>query len=195
MRLFAAVLPPGPALDALAAAVDRVRAGLPDAGRLRWTDPAGWHVLLAFYGDVPEAAGPALRDRLARAAARHPPHRLCLAGGGRFGDRVLWAGVDGERAALTRLAGAAAAAGRRAGAAGPAADDRRPYRPHLTLARSRDRGRARVRLAPFADALAGFRGEPWTAAELRLLRSRLPAPGRPGEPPRYETLAAWPLGG
>lgn len=77
MRLFAAVVPPAPALAELAAAATELRA-LPGADRLRWTDPAGWHVALAFYGEVDEVAVPGLRERLGRAAGRHPGHGLRL---------------------------------------------------------------------------------------------------------------------
>lgn len=171
----------------VAGAVARVRT-LPEADRLRWTEPAGWHLVLSFYGEVPETAVPGLRTRLARAARRHPPHGLRLVGGGQFGDRTLWVGVAGDRAALRRLAWAAAAAGRRAGA--PAGEERRPYHPHLTVARNP----AGVPLARYAAGLADFAGSPWPVTELRLLRSHLPTSGVAGEQPRYETLSAWPLG-
>lgn len=189
MRLFAAVVPPAGARGELARALAPVRA-LPGAGRLRWADPAGWHVALAFYGEVGEAVVPALRERLARAARRCPPHRLRLAGGGRFGQRVLWAGVEGETGTLARLAGAAEAAGRRSGAGG---GERRGYQPHLTLARARRDG---ADLAPFATALSGFAGGAWTVAEFRLLHSvPPPADAPPGTRPRYETVGVWPLTG
>jgi 2'-5' RNA ligase len=187
MRLFVAVLPPAPALAELAAAVRALHA-LPGADRLRWTDPPGWHLALAFYGEVPEEALPALRGRLERGAARHPAPVLRLAGGGRFGDRVLWAGVAGGTDVLRRLAATVSAAARRAGVPMP---ERRPYHPHLTLARG---GRTRVALGPFAAGLGGFAGTEWTASAISLIRSHLPATGEAGGRPRYETLASWPLG-
>lgn len=195
MRLFAALRPPDAALAELREAVAGLH-GLPGAGRLRWADPAGWHVALAFYGDVPAGAVPALCERLGAAASEVPPHGLRLAGGGRFGRRVLWAGVTGEgTAVLGRLAASAVAAGPAEGAAGDAEEQRprRAFEPHLTLARGR--GRVGADLAPFTSGLAGFDGGPWTAACFGLYRSRLPRGREPGERPRYETLAVWPLTG
>ncbi|GAB2577441.1 RNA 2',3'-cyclic phosphodiesterase [Streptomyces capparidis] len=183
MRLFVAVLPPAEAVAELDAAVSALH-GLPGAGSLLWTDRAGWHLTLAFLGEVEDDALPELEERLARAAGRHQPMPLRLAGGGRFGDRALWTGLDRGRAELARLARSAAAAARRTGV--PV--DERPFKAHLTLARAR---RERVDLRPFAEALALFTGASWDAGPLRLMSS---APGGPGRPNRYETVRSWPLG-
>ncbi|MFF7728470.1 RNA 2',3'-cyclic phosphodiesterase [Streptomyces sp. NPDC008001] len=187
MRLFAAVVPPEAAAAELAAATAPLRE-LPDAERLRWTGPAGWHFTLAFLGEVDAGLLPELTERLGRAAHRHPPHELRFAGGGRFGDRVLWVGADGERTILRDLARSAAAGARRAGAA---VDTTHDFHPHLTLARAA----GPVHLRPYAERLADFSGTPWTVRQLQLMRSRLPGGGVPGERPRYETVAAWELGG
>ncbi|MEU3794713.1 RNA 2',3'-cyclic phosphodiesterase [Streptomyces fructofermentans] len=186
MRLFAAVLPPPEAAAELASAAEALRE-LPGAGDLRWTGRPGWHFTMAFYGEVPDEAVPDLSARLERAARRTGPFPLALRGGGRFGDRALWVGAAGDVHALRLLAGRAEAAGRRAGLPG---EDRHRYRPHLTLAR----GRAAADLAPYVASLDGFTGRTWTVAELSLVLSRLPRSGVPGEQPRYETLARWPLG-
>ncbi|MDG9704597.1 RNA 2',3'-cyclic phosphodiesterase [Streptomyces sp. DH37] len=188
MRLFTAVLPPPAAVAELAEEVDRLKA-LPGADRLRWVLPEGWHFTLAFLGEVDDGLLPGLRERLERAAHRHHPFDLRLAGGGRFGDRVLWAGVGDGREPLRRLAASVTAGVNRAGV--PTED--RPYRPHLTVARAAHRGPG-PDLRPLAAALEDFAGRTWRAEELALVRSRLPRSGIPGEHPRYETLAAWPLG-
>ncbi|MEU8349822.1 RNA 2',3'-cyclic phosphodiesterase [Streptomyces sp. NPDC048845] len=186
MRLFSALLPPAPAVSELAATVAELRA-LPGADRLRWTQRAGWHFTLAFYGEVPDELVPRLSERLGRAARRHRPLTLRLTGGGRFGDRTLWAGAEGDLQAVARLAATAAAAGRRAGI--PVEEHLR-YTPHLTLARGRG-----VDLRPFAARLAGFAGtEEWTVGELALIRSHPPAPGVAGAQPHYEPLTVRPLG-
>lgn len=188
MRLFAAVLPPPTVTDELAAATGELPA-LPGARGLRWTPQENWHLTLAFYGEVPEQTTDELHTRLGRAAARTTEFTLSLAGGGRFGDRVLWAGVDGDRDTCARLAARAQAAGRKAGLATPPVR----YHPHLSLARPR-RGE-RVELLPYVTALDGFRSTPWTVTELALLHSRLPNSGVPGEQPHYERVAGWPLSG
>ncbi|MBC2874856.1 MULTISPECIES: RNA 2',3'-cyclic phosphodiesterase [Streptomyces] len=186
MRLFVAVIPPPAALSQLGAAVAGLHA-LPDSGRLRWAAPATWHFTLAFLGEVDEALLPDLTERLGRAAHRHPAHELRLAGGGRFGDRVLWTGADGDVATLRALARSTGAAARRAGIP---VDESRPFHAHLTLARAG----GGVPLRPYAEALADFQGSPWTAERLELVHSRLPGSGVPGERPRYETVRSWGLG-
>lgn len=198
MRLFAAVLPPADAVRELAQAVVRLRE-LPGADGLRWTERAGWHFTLAFMAEVEDGLLPELTERLGRAAYRTEPFSLRIRGGGRFGDRALWAGAaDGALCAgegdagvdgLRLLAGRAGAAARRAGV--PMEEKHPHYRPHLTLARSRG---ADTDLRPYADELSGFEGAPWRVAELALVRSVLPASGVPGEQPRYETVLRCPLG-
>ncbi|MGW2207932.1 RNA 2',3'-cyclic phosphodiesterase [Streptomyces sp. NPDC001781] len=188
MRLFAAVLPPPGAAEELGRQVRALRR-LAGSDTLRWTRPDGWHLTLAFYGEVPTETVPELERRLERAAVRSAPFPLALAGGGSFGrGGTLWAGASGDLAALGRLAERARAAGRRAGAGG---EEHRHYRAHLTLARGRDD----TDLRPYADALTEFAGTAWTVGELVLVRSHLPASGVPGERPRYAPVARWALGG
>ncbi|UKY52156.1 RNA 2',3'-cyclic phosphodiesterase [Streptomyces inhibens] len=188
MRLFAAVLPPAPVLEELAAEVAQLKK-LPAADRLRWTGRGGWHFTLAFYGEVHEDILPELHERLGRAAHRSAPYELRIARGGRFSDRVVWAGADGDRPAMRKLADSAAAAARRAGVS--MEEEHRPYTPHLTLARNRV---ANLDLAPYAIALKDFAGASWTVEALSLMCSHPPVPGVAGTQPRYEEIASWPLG-
>src|SRR5215469_16009968 len=136
MRLFVAVVPPDAALAELEQAVAPLRAAAPE---LRWTGIASWHLTLAFLGEVREELLPDLRARLERAARRHPPQRLAIAGGGAFPSarraQVLWAGIAADGKALAALADSVAAGARRAGA--PPPGRHRRYRAHLTLARCR----------------------------------------------------------
>ncbi|MEH0545099.1 RNA 2',3'-cyclic phosphodiesterase [Streptomyces sp. B21-105] len=188
MRLFAAVLPPDDIADELAAVAARLRT-LPGADGLRWTDRAGWHFTLAFYGEVDDDVVPELSARLRRAAHRSAPFPLAVRGGGRFGHgRALWAGAAGDVSALRLLADRAEAAGRKAGVE---MGEHRRYKAHLTLARSRDAVDVRAQV----EALDAFAGRTWTVGELVLVRSNLPKSGVPGEQPRYEPAGRWPLGG
>jgi 2'-5' RNA ligase len=139
-------------------------------------------------GEVREEVLPELHARLDRAAGRSEPFALRLHGAGHFGDRALWVGAAGDLDGMRMLAERADAAARRAGV--PMERHRR-YHPHLTLARSH--GPADLR--PYLAGLASFEGTPWEVTELSLVRSHLPVSGVPGEQPRYETVAAWPLRG
>ncbi|MDH6706441.1 2'-5' RNA ligase [Kitasatospora sp. MAA19] len=191
MRLFVAVLPPVHVLQGLSDAVAPVR-GLPGADRLRWTTVEGWHLTLAFLGAVAPERLPELEADLAAVAEVHPAHRLRVSGAGRFGDRVLWAGLEGQTWALRRLAEAVGDA--TAELTGEL--DTFTFHPHLTLARagsSRGRRRAAQRVAAaeleaLAAALAEYRGPMWEATELHLMRSE-----PDGVSAHYASLHAWPL--
>ena len=176
--------PPAAVLDDLDGACAPFRSVRDD---LRWTSRELWHVTLAFLGEVSEETLARLLPRLERAAGRHRNFCLAFAGSGAFPSatraNVLWSGLAGDRAALTRLAESVAAGASRAGAAPP--DRGRRFQPHLTLARCR----MPADVTPLVTALAGYQGEPWTADRLHLVRSRLGATDQP----RYPSLGSWPL--
>ncbi|MBB4682734.1 2'-5' RNA ligase family protein [Amycolatopsis jiangsuensis] len=121
------------------------------SGRLRWTDPAGWHITLGFHGEADPAEVTAW---LARVLDGRPAVEVRLRGSGTF-PGVLWLAAAGE--GLDALALAAGAG------------DDRPYRAHLTLARHprEHPGPARQ----WAQRLAGFRSRTWTAGEVVLMAS------------------------
>ena len=179
MRLFVAISPPAAVLDELDALLAPLRERRED---LRWTSRAAWHMTLAFLGQVDERTAARVPDRLERAAGRHRNFYLAFAGAGAFPTQeranVLWSGVAGDREALARLAESVAAGASRAGAAPP--DRGRRFQPHLTLARCR----MPADVTPLVAALAGYRGAPWTADRLHLVRSRLGATDQP----RYTSL-------
>ncbi|MFC4592152.1 RNA 2',3'-cyclic phosphodiesterase [Sphaerisporangium corydalis] len=185
MRLFVALSPPPEGLAEVAEAVGSLGKDWPE---LRWVAPETWHVTMAFLGEVGEGVLPGLGVRLARAAARYPPMTLSFAAGGTFPAaaraRVVWLGVAGGETTLSRLAASLAAGARRAGADHA---DRKPFHPHLTLARSRPRTGVDAR--PLIEGLSGFAGTPWLADSVHLMRSHL------GPVVRYETLDSWRLTG
>jgi 2'-5' RNA ligase len=181
-RLFFAADPP----DDARADLDRALAPVRDvAGAPRWVPPDRWHLTLLFLGDVPAERVPALVATAAGAVAVSRPMTLRLAGGGWFGSlrrpQVAWAGLDGDVEPLVELAGRLAAGAR---SLRLAVEDR-PFRPHLTLGRWRP---GRPADATVVGRLAGYRGPAWPVTEVRLLDSHL------GSEPRYDTVAAWPVG-
>ena len=183
MRLFVGLAPPTAALDDLDTSCAPLRQGRDE---LRWTSRELWHITLAFLGEVSEESLVRLLPRLERAARRHLPFGLSLAGAGAFPSparaNVLWSGLSGDRKALGELALSVSAGARRAGA--PPPDEGRRYQPHVTLARCRMPADVRS----IVDDLSGYQGPTWTAEEIYLIRSTL------GGQPRYETLGKWKLG-
>jgi 2'-5' RNA ligase len=186
-RLFFAVPVPGAARAPLEAALPRLG---PLLGTARLTPPGGWHLTLAFLGQV----RPELADEVVRvgetAVAGVPPARLRLEGAGTFPPgrraRVLWAGIGGDAEVLVRLAAALAAACK---AAGLRSEDR-PLVPHLTLARfSTPAPVSQEALDLVAGAAAA--SPPWEARELACYRSILGGP----RGARYRVVREFPLAG
>ena len=167
--LFVALVPPPEAIAALELAVDSLRERRPELG---WIPADRWHVTMCFLGRAEPSDE--LSARLARVAHRHEAPALQIVGGGRFGDRVLFAKLHGD---LRPLATGVTRAAQRAGYQ----VEERPFRAHLTLARAR---RTKVDLRPLAAALAAVEGPAWMARELILLR---------GAQPSYQRLDSWTL--
>ena len=142
MRLFVAVEVPGSVQAAVAVATAGLRAAEP---RLRWVDPAKYHLTVAFLGAVDEGLVDDIAAAVARACVDVSAFDLRLDGTvGTFGRRVLWAGL--ERSEQLVALAAAVQSSLAPVVALPDAD--RPYSAHLTLARS---GRSPVRRDAVAD--------------------------------------------
>jgi 2'-5' RNA ligase len=180
MRLFAAVELSEDARAAIAAEQQRIATALGAVARsLRFVRAGHMHLTLAFIGEIAEVgAGPiveVMSDDIAQA-----PFQLVFGGVGTFPPagppRVLWLGVvQGAQ----EIAGLGALVARRLVAVGVAAEPR-PFRPHLTLARWRERSRAgRPRLPESIDCVARLDVDAVT-----LYQSRLSPAG-----PSYTALA------
>lgn len=105
---------------------------LQPAARLRWSRPENLHLTLKFIGEWPEEKLDDLRRALAAVAVQ--PVDVKLAGLGFFPNarapRVFWVGID----APPEMAALAARIDRAIEPLG-IAPEKRPYSPHLTLAR------------------------------------------------------------
>jgi 2'-5' RNA ligase len=164
-----------------AVAAWRAEPGAPD---LRWSDPDGWHVTLAFLGPTDPNLVPGLEDALERAVRPVPPPRFVTGQLGAFpraeAAQSIWLGLDDPSGVLGQLATMVQAA-----VLEP--DRRRPLRAHLTIGRSRARhgeplgGWLASRLVPTVEVAVN---------DVVLYRSHL---GR--GPARYEEVARIPVGG
>jgi RNA 2',3'-cyclic 3'-phosphodiesterase len=183
VRRFVALPVPADVRGALATAIDPLRSS--DDRELRWAKPDGWHITLAFLGEVDDDAVASVVEVVGGALGRvAPPRSLRLAGAGRFSHRVLWAGVDDEPAGSVAALGAAIQTAL-VDAALPVQEQ--PVAPHVTLARSRKRRSRGVTEDLVARVDVPEAG--WTVDTVELWRSELG-----GGPARYEVDAALPVG-
>lgn len=163
MRLFLGVALSEEARAAMERVSLRLRAS--DDG-LRWSSAEQWHITLAFLGSVDSAGESVLLRELRR--LRLPPTPLEIDGLGLF-ERVgiVYAAVE-VTPELAELQRATAEAAR---VSGLVLEDR-PYRPHVTLARSKGRGGLRT-LKRLRPALEQQRPRArWTASEFLLYESQ-----------------------
>ena len=186
IRMFVAVVPSPDVVEHL----DQFLSVRREAAPYRWSDPAQWHLTLAFAEAVPERKLDDLGDRLERAAGKRRAFELRVGGGGAFPHpdraRVLFARLERDDTSgteLERLATGCRAAMSRAGAA----VDGQRFRPHLTLARlgHPDNVTSWVRL------LDSYRGPEWRVEEVALVASHLGE--GPRRRPRHEVLATYDL--
>lgn len=190
MRLFVAFHLPAVVRRAVGERMLAMGERLPAA---RWVGRENLHLTLVFLGEVGDERRPALEAALTRPFAAAAPFMLRLAGAGTFPRerpaRVAWVGVEIDRGleALRRLQAAVTEA---AAAAAGVEVDRRPYTPHLTVARPQRPWRREVCEA-FAVAFRGPFGEAFRAAAGHLVASELGKGAGGG--PRYTTLADFPL--
>lgn len=180
-RLFVALPVPDHVRVLTQAATAPVREAAPD---LTWTRPEGWHVTLAFLGEVAADRVEEVTETIGAAVTSgpHAPVACTLAGTDRFERRVLFLTVDDDPDGAVAALGATI---QEALVAAHLPVQRRAVRPHLTLARASRRGAAVTDevVAAVPTVRAG-----WEADQVVLVRSHVG-----GGPARYEDLATWPL--
>jgi 2'-5' RNA ligase len=137
-RLFVAVPLPEAAVAEIAALVDEVRAaGVPGGGRdVRWVRLDGLHLTLRFIGPTLDDRVDAAAEAVRASAALGRAFDVVIGGAGAFPPhgrpRALWLGIRSGTEELTVLA---ASVDHALAAAGWPLDGR-PFKAHLTLARS-----------------------------------------------------------
>jgi RNA 2',3'-cyclic 3'-phosphodiesterase len=179
MRLFIAI----PLGDAAEAELKRLTARLQRAAsHLRWSHPQSWHITLQFLGNTNEEQYACLLPRLAELKA--PPVPIDFEGLGVFeraGVFILKVAPTPELAAIQKKVVAATQ---------PCGfkPEERPFRPHITLARSKSGNRDRQLRALLEQAGERVRFDRFLATEFRLYESHLSAAGS-----KYEVKCRLPL--
>lgn len=177
VRTFIAILISPQARQALENCIQRL-SDLAPAG-VRWVDPSGIHLTLRFLGNIPTTTVDQVLAAQAAAAGTFPPFSVQLSQLGMFPNqrrpRVLWAGVTGELEALQMLHRAVEGQLERIGYS----PEKRPFAPHLTLGRVRERvsNADRTRIADAVSSVTLDNTDPWLVEESHLIRSTLSPQG------------------
>ena len=153
IRTFIALPLPPDWIESLGGVMRQLAVRVP-AG-VRWVDPTGIHLTLRFLGNTDTAQVPGIIAGLRGELAGAVTPDLALSDFGTFppqgNPRVIWAGVSGQLDRLTDLQRGAESAVTALG--WPA--EQRPFRPHLTLGRIRNRASDAQRSAVL-DTIAGI---------------------------------------
>lgn len=182
LRLFIAIPLPG----RVRAELERLSSDLQKAFQFTkcepsWASPETFHLTLRFLGDTPESKIESLASDLRSAIAKREPPQLRAYGLDVFPDfqrpKVLWTGMmertDGLEPLQHEIERIAVSQG--------FDPERNDYLPHLTLARFR-RARGTNVVRGIVQSHQGFRGSPFTAAEVILYQSHLGRSGVSHEP-------------
>src|SRR6266542_990712 len=146
IRAFLAVPTDGLWVESVRDLVARLKESLP---RASWTRPESWHLTLKFFERISPEDVRSLAVAVGPLAAAAVPGEMKAGGAVVFPPRVLGVGFGPTPAVeeVSRLARDAEAQARRLGLP----EERRPFHPHVTL--------ARLRYPWPSDAVETFRGE------------------------------------
>lgn len=142
---------------------------------IRWVPAANVHLTLKFLGDIDVALVPEIATRLDQTAGLTPLFSLCAQGVGAFPNtrraRVLWVGLHGDLPCLKGLQESIEKALVTLGFE----CEKRPFRAHLTIGRTRGKGVG----CPLGElpVVEKASPEPFTVHEVRLYQSVLKPTG------------------
>jgi 2'-5' RNA ligase len=187
LRLFVAMDIPHAAKDLINSAINELRGDVEGA---RWVKPQNLHLTLKFIGEYTEEGLSRLSNEIRATGERCTAFKAALGGCGAFPSRgrarVIWVGMDTgieEAGAVARKLDA------RLEKVGVKREER-PFRGHITLARSKRPQECTSVLADLERLLGGLREISFEVDEMVLYRSILGPPG-----PTYTALERVPLGG
>ncbi len=169
-RLFIALECPDDVRQVLTGAVSVLDGQMPK-GAVRWVRPEQMHLTLFFLGDTAVSQITAVQQVMDNAAAQCMPFSLTLSELGAFPNkrqpRVIWVGLAGTDAAMSQLAQLQAGIANGVAALGWP-QEKRPFRPHLTLGRVKDK-----RLLKGVNWGAEVKRVVWPVTAVTLIQSTL----------------------
>jgi RNA 2',3'-cyclic 3'-phosphodiesterase len=157
---------------------------------VRWTRVANIHLTVVFMGNVREDHIGPIGEAAGSLCRGHAPFRIQVQGTGLFGSRrnprVLWVGLGGETDRMSVFRDVL----QKHLAPFGIEEEKRPFRPHLTLGRFRKGAKADAGVNDLLSRYRDLNGPLCMIRELGLFKSDL----RPGGA-EYTRLGVWPLEG
>ena len=153
---------------------------------VKWVDPESIHLTLKFLGSVSGETIPEIVEAMSLVAQPVSPFTLQIGGAGAFPNwqrpQIVWVGVGGEMGRLTTLQRELEAALSPLGFP----PESRPFSPHLTLGRLRERvtPEDRRRFGLWAQSVKFEASLSFEVNAVRLMKSQLTSSG-----PIYSELA------
>ena len=177
VRSFIAIELPDELKEGLAQVQARLKSSNPAS--VKWVDPSGIHLTLKFLGNIDAAKVSEITQAIKTATQGISPFHLEVKGLGVFPNlrrvQVVWDGLDGEIDTLRQLQKGLEFNLTPLGFTA----ESRPFTPHLTLARLRDRAlpRDRERLGQLIASIKFETVHTIDVASINLMRSQLTREG------------------
>ena len=177
IRAFIAIELPDPVKDSLSSLEDRLRPA--EHPFVKWVGPKGIHLTLKFLGNIATDQVPRIIEAITSASQGLSPLKLQIGGLGAFPNlqrpRVIWVAVTGEVDPLIALQRDIDQALVPLGFA----IEKRPFSPHLTLGRLRERASPgeRKSIGELVMATESEGGPSMEVTQISLMRSTLTPSG------------------
>lgn len=157
---------------------------------VRWAKADNIHLTVVFLGDMKAEDLEAIGDGVKRVCSRYAPFHVSLSGMGAFPNsrkpRVLWLGLHGDIERMAKFRTDLQEELRPFGIK----EERRGFKPHLTLGRVRKPGRVEAGFVELLSRYTDLASPSCSLGELNLFKSDLKPTGAV-----YTVLKSWALPG
>ncbi|MBN1849450.1 MAG: RNA 2',3'-cyclic phosphodiesterase [Deltaproteobacteria bacterium] len=155
---------------------------------VRWVNVENIHLTIVFMGNIHEKEIPFMSQTIEKVCLRYAPFHVFLKGLGAFPNtrrpRVIWAGLDGDTSKMPFFQKALQKHLRPVGIK----EEKRPFKPHLTLGRFKNPGPADSLLDNLIGTYKDLSSSEYSFRELIFFKSDI----KPGGAV-YTKLGSWPL--